>query len=1626
MKIAALACIFLLIASVLNLPTARAETDSDGDGLSDSFELSTLYAQTAEGDGLPKDLPDNGEEAAVATLLPWAGVVDGAFAEFTVDHPSVEELTVQVGYWDGSSWNDMYVWDPGGRLMGVTLTSPAANSFLQGVVTVTASVQEDEILDRVEFYLGAERIKTLSQPAAAETYSFSWDTRLHSAGDHQLKAVAIDKVGAQASHQMAVKIDNADPSVSITSPANGAVVSGSVTISASASDDYGMKEVRFYVDGSLLATDSSDPYSVTWSPSSSGTHTLMAQAVDQAGKTASHSVSVLVDGSLPSVSFASPSSGAYLRGTYRVKVQAIDDTGITKVELKVDSGGYVDITGNFDGTYYWYDWSTASVANGDHTLTARATDQAVKTNTASVSVKVDNTSPSVSITNPRSGATVSGSVRIDVSASDNMGISKVKFYVDGKYIGQDTSSPYYKYWDSSGVIDGRHTLKAVAVDRAGNTASHSISVYTSNSGGSCSRPPCPVSVEPQPTKEGRGKGGGITLSTTTAMTTSSFTASGSTYTVVADLIKDRSQVTQVERDNRILPAEFDPTLFHAQMAWRIVIRDWVTSVSSGGGGGGGGGCPGCPIPTGGDLLTASTQLATDSTGGTTIQGTLQALTIRLEERSDLSTWDTDGDGLGDGQEVNTHGTYPVTVDTDGDDASDDFEVVSQSITLTVDGVSQTVTVKTDPSNPDTDTDGLVDGEEYYLGVDGVVTHPVDADTDDDGLSDGDEATVHYSNATLTDTDGDGFTDFVEVNPRSLVLTVNGVTETRSVTTLAYAEDSDGDGLRDDEEWYGTSVYGVKTDPSDPDTDGDGMPDGGERYVREASTTYRRSVGTSVNIPLTASVAGSLEKAEVRYGLSSIDVSNLYLRLDKGSSSVVLRDHVGTGLYNYSSVDITDTFSHGGAYSLYVSSSLDGGILEEFALSFTILTSPILDDTDGDGLNDTEEVTHGVDGWITDPNQEDTDGDGSWDGRDHTECFENFCWNVPGEPSMGTSPLATDTDGDGALDPDDIDPLKNILVRVKVKEAHHGGAWWDPELAVVVRVNDDYTWVTKHEMGGADYTASFYYSYHADVPDDASTVEVRATAWSFNDLRGDDLIEDGTVTYALGSGLESYTISGGSSWITFEVSTVYLSKAKTLLITDGNVTVASTGGQTRMAAHDRFIVLTLNLTSASAPFVTGVNTILVPRSIFLETKLKADFDAGSYSPLSTATLYGEDLAADEISEGVAGLIAATLTGSQAADVLDRLLRNATDVEVYDYADITSRAAVANLPLDVVRILPWVGVVNGPTGAMPQDFWQKIGAVATTLVNVLLEAGQLIYDGLVALGTFLVNLGEAIWEWGMQVAGEVSQTVVEAVEKVADTLSSLFDWIVEALTTAFQWIVDQAVALYEDFARQLFRLVENLVTMSAEEAAEAFWRVMLFSTFGLLLMGGFIGLSVFAKWTEVASFGTSKLLTPLINALVGVLLGAFVVSKLYDVIGSSVAEEYIDPGFDEHVAWSFTLGKFIMWTGTAGAAVMRMWKTVDAAVAQFFVATLSLVVLSLKTVNQERNVDAQTRLLVNAVLSGGGFALAWFTKGYSFNIGVHRWYSLFFPIATAFSIFAKGTSAVALLDDTIEYVAYVNGG
>ncbi len=150
--------------------------------------------------------------------------------------------------------------------------------------------------------------------------------------------------------------------------------------------------------------------------------------------------------------------------------------------------------------------------------------------------------------------------------------------------------------------------------------------------------------------------------------------------------------------------------------------------------------------------------------------------------------DTDNDGLKDGEEVRRYRTNPLKADTDGDGLLDGEEVH---------------TYHTDPTKFDTDGDGLSDGDEVLK----YHTDPLRVDTDGDGLSDGDEVLKYHTDPLRVDTDGDGLSDYDEV---------------MVYHTDPLKADTDGDGLSD-----GDEVKKYHTDPLKADTDGGGVNDGEE-------------------------------------------------------------------------------------------------------------------------------------------------------------------------------------------------------------------------------------------------------------------------------------------------------------------------------------------------------------------------------------------------------------------------------------------------------------------------------------------------------------------------------------------------------------------------------------------------------------------------------------------------------------------------------------------------------------------------------------------------------------------------------------------------------------------------------
>ena len=365
-----------------------------------------------------------------------------------------------------------------------TITAPvngAVYSNPAAIVLSASASDSDGTVTKVEFYNGS----TLLGSAAAAPYSYTLSNV--AAGSYILKARAYDNLGAttDSAPVTVTVIDTTAPTVSLTTPNNAATVSGSVTVSASASDNVAVSRVEFYLNGVLVSTASAAPYSYIWNTSTvvNGSYTWSARAYDAAGnvgQSGAVSVTVANDTTPPTVSLTAPSNNATVSGTVTISASASDNVAVSRVEFYLN--GLLVSTDS--AAPYSCIWNTSTVVNGSYTWSARAYDAAGnvgQSGAVSVTVANDTTPPTASLTAPGNNATVSGTVAISANASDNVAVSRVEFYQNGTLLSSGSVAPYSYSWNTTTVANGAYTLTAKAYDAAGNVGqSANIAVTVNN------------------------------------------------------------------------------------------------------------------------------------------------------------------------------------------------------------------------------------------------------------------------------------------------------------------------------------------------------------------------------------------------------------------------------------------------------------------------------------------------------------------------------------------------------------------------------------------------------------------------------------------------------------------------------------------------------------------------------------------------------------------------------------------------------------------------------------------------------------------------------------------------------------------------------------------------------------------------------------------------------------------------------------------------------------------------------------------------------------------------------------------------------------------------------------------
>ncbi len=268
--------------------------------------------------------------------------------------------------------------------------------------------------------------------------------------------------------------DTTPPTVTITNPADGAQVSGVVTVTANAADDTAVTGVQFKRGGvNMGPEDTTAPYEMTWDTRDliDGPQSITAVARDGADNSAS-SAPVTVTTNNPSrLIITQPTSGQSIHATSVTinYTKAGDLTNIDHAHFYLD--GQLKMDTDFDGTLAY-----ADVAPGSHELVgylATADHQDVLVSVATVTFTTtvpDIIPPTVSLTEPADGAILSNNVTLRATASDGQSsVAKVQFWLDDTTVlNEDSTAPYEYVWNTLTTSNGAHTLKARAIDAYNN------------------------------------------------------------------------------------------------------------------------------------------------------------------------------------------------------------------------------------------------------------------------------------------------------------------------------------------------------------------------------------------------------------------------------------------------------------------------------------------------------------------------------------------------------------------------------------------------------------------------------------------------------------------------------------------------------------------------------------------------------------------------------------------------------------------------------------------------------------------------------------------------------------------------------------------------------------------------------------------------------------------------------------------------------------------------------------------------------------------------------------------------------------------------------------------------------
>ncbi|WP_169513465.1 Ig-like domain-containing protein [Flexithrix dorotheae] len=342
----------------------------------------------------------------------------------------------------------------------ISLISPVDYEVIdegENLKIIANAADNDGSISKVIFYEGANVLQeVLNAP-----YEFEWETP--AIGNYEITAKAIDDEDEETVTEVVNITVNALPTVSISTPQDSEYFGKgtNLEISAVAEDTDGtIAEVQFFYGETLIGSDETAPFAVTWENLPAGEHELTAKVIDDnGGEKMSEKVKITVN-ILPIVSIKTPVKNAIITKGDLITLEALatDEDGTIFKVIFYDGE---ESLGEVETAPFKLDWENAGA--GLHSLKAVAIDNNGGESVSEiVQIKI-NIPPSVSLVKPTANDQLDlGQVfTIEAGAEDPDGeIKKIEFYANDELIGEDKIAPYKFNWKSLETGEIQITAKA--------------------------------------------------------------------------------------------------------------------------------------------------------------------------------------------------------------------------------------------------------------------------------------------------------------------------------------------------------------------------------------------------------------------------------------------------------------------------------------------------------------------------------------------------------------------------------------------------------------------------------------------------------------------------------------------------------------------------------------------------------------------------------------------------------------------------------------------------------------------------------------------------------------------------------------------------------------------------------------------------------------------------------------------------------------------------------------------------------------------------------------------------------------------------------------------------------------